>query len=140
MKIYFGGSITGGRQESHNYSQIIKMLSKYGNVLTEHVGKKELSDMGEDGITHENVYERDIRWLKESDLLVADVTVPSLGVGYEIGKAEEYGKPILCLRHRNNERALSKMVSGNKNIRLIEYDGVGELAGPLDSFFKNIRL
>jgi hypothetical protein len=36
-------------------------------------------------------------WLKEADVIVAEVSTPSLGVGYEIGKAEDMGKRILCL-------------------------------------------
>ena len=42
MKIYFAGSIRGGRDEEENYLKIIKHLAKYGDVLTEHVGLKDI--------------------------------------------------------------------------------------------------
>ena len=49
MKIYFAGSIRGGRDEKYAeiYSQIIEFLQGYGQVLTEHIGKKDLNTMGE---------------------------------------------------------------------------------------------
>jgi nucleoside 2-deoxyribosyltransferase len=43
------------------------------------------------------IYERDVAWLRESDFVIAEVTQPSLGVGYELGFAEAISKPILCL-------------------------------------------
>lgn len=54
------------------------------------------------GVTEEFIYKRDVDWLLESDFVIAEVTQPSLGVGYELGFAEAKGKPVLCLcvRHR----------------------------------------
>ena len=109
MKIYFAGSIRGGREDKNLYSQIIKNLQKYGTVLTEHIGDQNLTDSGED-LSDKFIYERDLYWIKESDIVVAEVTQPSLGVGYEIGKAEEHGKKILCLYRENNKR-ISAMIS-----------------------------
>lgn len=36
-KIYFCGSIRGGRDDRHIYVDIIKHLKEYGTVLTEHI-------------------------------------------------------------------------------------------------------
>jgi hypothetical protein len=44
MKIYFCGSIYGGRQDAELYTRLIEQLKGYGTVLTEHVGSKELTD------------------------------------------------------------------------------------------------
>jgi len=96
MKIYFAGSIRGGRDDKKLYEDIIKTLSTYGEVLTEHVGNQKLTASGEDGSTDEYLYKRDMNWLKESDVVIAEVSTPSLGVGYELAKAEEWGKKILC--------------------------------------------
>jgi len=43
------------------------------------------------------IHDTDFAWLKESDVVVAEVTVPSTGVGYELGRAVEMKKPILAL-------------------------------------------
>jgi nucleoside 2-deoxyribosyltransferase len=62
------------------------------------------------------VYSRDVAWIRECDLLIAEVSVPSHGVGYEIGFALGVGKPVLAL-HQNG-RKVSKMISGNPDENL----------------------
>ena len=89
MKIYFAGSIRGGRDDADLYLQIIDHLRQYGEVLTEHVGDKNLKLLGEDGLTDDYIHKRDLEWVLESDVLVAEVSTASLGVGYEIGRAIE---------------------------------------------------
>jgi len=135
MKIYFAGSIRGGREDKNLYSQIIKNLQKYGTVLTEHIGDQNLTDSGED-ISDKFIYERDLYWIKESDIVVAEITQPSLGVGYEIGKAEEHGKKILCLYRENNKR-ISAMISGNENLATLKYNTLDELFKNIKDFFRS---
>ncbi|MBI5530563.1 MAG: nucleoside 2-deoxyribosyltransferase [Candidatus Doudnabacteria bacterium] len=137
MKIYFCGSITGGRQDAEVYSELIKHLQKHGSVLTEHVGQKGLTMTGQvgiNGITAEDVYEKDVNLLKESDLVVAEVTTPSLGVGYELGLAESLGKKVLCLYRVKEGKKASAMILGNKNFVCKEYAGLAEAYKLMDSF------
>lgn len=136
MKIYFAGSICAGRVDHESYFKIIKYLKKYGQVLTEHIGDKNLTDFGEKNIPEEEIYERDISWLKETDVFIAEVSTPSLGVGYEIAKAEEWGKRILCLyRKLEDGKRISVMIKGNKNIILKEYNDLDEVFRYIDDFF-----
>jgi hypothetical protein len=86
MKIYFAGAIRGGREDWSLYHQIIERLKRYGEILTEHIGDGELDSLGESA-EDRAIHDRDLRWLEEAACLVAEVTRPSLGVGYEIGKA-----------------------------------------------------
>jgi len=133
MKIYFAGSIRGGRQDATLYSEIIKLLHTYGDVLTEHVGK---SNVGEDDLTDEAIYERDMAWLEETDAVVAEVTVPSHGVGYEIARAESLGKPILCLFRPKADQHLSALIAGNPTIRCERYQRLGQLDAILAAFLR----
>jgi nucleoside 2-deoxyribosyltransferase len=126
MKIYFAASIRGGRNDWASYLEIVQQLREYGQVLTEHVGDVELSATGED-IGDHNIHDRDLGWLKSSDYLVAEVTTPSLGVGYEIGKATEWGKPVLCLYRPLEGRSLSAMIAGCHAVTLKEYQSAAEL-------------
>jgi hypothetical protein len=126
MKIYFAGAIRGGRQDAALYYEIVRQLQKHGEVLTEHVGDTELGVLGQD-IGDTNIHDRDLDWLKNSDYLVAEVTTPSLGVGYEIGKATEWGKPVLCLYRPENGRSLSAMISGCDTVTVREYQSAPEL-------------
>ena len=138
MKIYFAGSIRGGRNDKDIYFEIIKLLSKLGTVLTEHVGGKNLSAIGETSMTEEEIYQRDIKWINEADIVIAEVTQPSLGVGYEIGYAELKGKKLICIyREVEVGKKVSAMILGNKNLKVVKYEGIEELADLFSRFIKN---
>jgi hypothetical protein len=77
VKIYFAGSIRGGREDAAFYHQIIALLIEYGEVLTEHIGDIGLTATGADGLPDATIYERDLGWLAEADAVIAEVTVPS---------------------------------------------------------------
>ncbi len=134
MKIYFAGSIRGGREDKDLYLQIITLLGDYGTVLTEHIGNKELSHTGEN-LPTEFIYQRDIDWLNQSDVVVAEVSTPSLGVGYELGRAE-IKKPVLCLYREQEGKSLSAMIDGNKNMQVERYKDLSDVKKILEEFFK----
>jgi len=136
MKIYFAGSIRGGRDDKEIYFAIITELGKYGTVLTEHVGDKKLSSQGEVTITDKYIFDRDMSWVKESDLIVAEITTPSLGVGYEIGQAQSMGKPILCIFRQTEGKRLSAMMAGNSNLKNLEYKTIEDISRILKEYFK----
>jgi hypothetical protein len=64
MKIYFAGSIRGGRQDQELYLKIISLLQKHGEVLTEHIGDAAVFKL-EANVTDKRIFERDVEWLKE---------------------------------------------------------------------------
>ena len=135
MKIYFAGAIRGGRQDASTYHAMIAHLQSHGEVLTEHVGNKALSDGGEHDLTDKEIHARDVAWLEECDAVVAEVTTPSLGVGYELGVAEKLGKPILCLFDAGNpDFRLSAMLSGNPKPTVTRYQNLPEAIEAMDRF------
>jgi hypothetical protein len=136
VKIYFAASIRGGRDDWASYLEIVRQLREYGEVLTEHIGDAELSAAGEDFIDRD-IHDRDLGWLKSSDCLVAEVTTPSLGVGYEIGKATEWCKPVLCLYRPAEGRSLSAMIAGSGGVALKEYQSVNELNQIFEHYFRS---
>ncbi len=136
MKIYFAGSIRGGRDDKELYFEIIQMLGKHGQVLTEHIGDKTLSALGDDGPTEEYIFERDMDWLKSADYIVAEVSTPSIGVGYEIGYAEAIGKKIFCLYREGASHRNSAMIAGNKNLKVINYKIAEELPAIFEELLK----
>lgn len=137
MNIYFAGSIRGGRKDQNIYFEIIKYLQKYGKVLTEHVANPNTTSLGEK-ISEEKIFKRDIEWLEKADVVVAEVTNPSLGVGYELGIAEKMGKRILCLYRPSQEKSLSAMVRGNGKFKVIDYNKLKEAKDIIDSFIKSL--
>lgn len=132
LKIYFGGSIKGGRSKVEDYKKIVDYLKTIGTVLDEHVADPNLQSSGE-SITSTEIYNRDVSWINECDILIAEVTVPSLGVGYEIGYAESLNKRIICLYQ--NDESISAMIKGNNSITHISYDDVSELLTKLSTYF-----
>ncbi|XP_014669770.1 PREDICTED: 2'-deoxynucleoside 5'-phosphate N-hydrolase 1-like [Priapulus caudatus] len=112
--IYFCGSIRGGRQDAELYARVIKMLGEYGQVLTEHVGHKEIGEKGDD-MDEREIHDRNMKWLDQAEFVVAEVSQPSLGVGYEIGQAVNMEKRILCLFRESCGRSLSCMIRGLHN-------------------------
>ena len=139
MKIYFAGSIRGGRRDKQKYFELIKFLSTQAEVLTEHVGLESLGDSGETDLHDDAIYQRDLEWLSSADAVVAEVTTPSLGVGYEIGIAEKRGKPILCLFDESRAGyRLSAMLSGNENLQVSRYQAMGEAKRQITEFISSL--
>ena len=130
MKIYFAGSIRGGRDDADIYLQLVDELAKYGEVLTEHV-----ATIGEEDMTDGEIFVRDLEWLSNCNAVVAEVTTPSLGVGFEVGVAQSLGIPVLCLYRPAPQRRLSAMLAGNPGVRVAEYYSVGEAAELLEEWF-----
>ncbi|XP_023254393.1 2'-deoxynucleoside 5'-phosphate N-hydrolase 1 isoform X1 [Seriola lalandi dorsalis] len=128
MKVYFCGSIRGGRDDVALYRRIVEKLQSYGTVLTEHVSSTELSDRGMCDVTEllccdwtgedasaagdKFIHDRDVDWLRQSDVVVAEVTQPSLGVGYELGRVVDMKKKTLCMFRPLSGRVLSAMIRG----------------------------
>lgn len=131
-KVYFAGSIRGGRADADLYKRIIKYILQKHIVLTEHVGDLSLSKT--EGLKHRDVaiYEQDTAWLRESDVVIAECTTPSLGVGYELAYAESHAKPVHIFydKFRTN---LSAMLSGNKYFLLHPYRSEAEIYPVLDT-------
>lgn len=139
MKIYFAGSIRGGREDAALYDRIIRYLKKFGQVMTEHIGSPSLGESGDQGITDREIHDRDMNWLENSDVLVAEVTTASLGVGYETGRAAALGKKIICLYREQPGKRVSAMIAGCPGATVIRYQEPEEaekaladlLSGPL---------
>ena len=117
MNIYFACSITGGREFEAVYQAIVHALAEDGHqVPTAHLAESGVTAQ-EAVIDPQEVYSRDVTWIRECDVLIAEVSVPSHGVGYEIGFALGNGKPVLALYQEG--RKVSKMISGNPDPRLV---------------------
>lgn len=116
MNIYFACSITGGRAFEAVYQELTRVLLAEGHeVPTAHLAKSNVMAL-ERVIDPREVYQRDVTWIRACDALIAEVSVPSHGVGYEIGFALAVGKPVLCLAQAG--LAVSKMITGNPDTAL----------------------
>ena len=116
MNIYFACSITGGREFERIYQDLMAALLGDGHEIpTAHLAESNVIAL--EAVTPaREVYERDVIWIRKADALIAEVSAPSHGVGYEIGFALQAGKPVLCIHQEG--RKISKMISGNPHPRL----------------------
>ena len=135
IKFYFAGSIRGGRDKLDIYKAMNEMLEEYGEVLDKHVARSDVDNLEQD-YSKEFIYQRDMEWILESDILIAEVSQPSLGVGYEIGYAEKHQKPIIAFCEQDIN--LSRMISGNPNVKTIYYRGKTDLLQKLEEVLKAI--
>lgn len=119
MKIYFACSITGGRQDEERYRQIVTALEAEGHKVPTASLASAAGMVLEKNFDPKYVYQRDTNWIKECDLIIAEISTPSHGVGYEIGYALQNRKPVLCLFQANV--SVSKMITGNPDGRLVTY-------------------
>ena len=116
MNIYFACSITGGREFESVYQEFVAALLQAGHQIpTAHLVESGVGAL-EAGIDPSTVYTRDVDWIRASDVLIAEVSVPSHGVGYEIAFALGLGKPVLALYQQG--RKVSKMITGNPDTNL----------------------
>ncbi|MFC7114205.1 nucleoside 2-deoxyribosyltransferase [Natronoarchaeum sp. GCM10025703] len=135
MDIFFSASIRGGRSDVDLYADLIDVLEQHGDVLTEHIGEENVEQKEQDaGLTDTDIYEQDVEWLRQADAVVAEVTTPSLGVGYELGRAVAWEIPVLCLYRPDSEHELSAMVRGNADARVVEYETLADVEPAIEEF------
>ena len=120
-KIYFAGSIRGGRVDAALYQRIIQYINRTDVVLTEHIGKSNLSIKVRTREIDKQIYEQDTEWLRTCDILIAECTCPSLGVGYELGYAEAHNIPVYIFYNKNIAN-ISAMLNGNSYFTVIPYE------------------
>ena len=94
-RVYFAGSIRGGREDLALYAALIARLRERSEVLTEFIGESTLEDIEAATMTDFDIYERDMALLHQADAVVAECSTPSLGVGYELGSAHALLQQVL---------------------------------------------
>ena len=136
MKVYFSASIAGGRKYLDIYKKIVAYLKEIGHhVLTDHIVIDNIFEF-ESKLKPAEIFQRDIDWLNECDVLVAEVSNPSLGVGYEICYALEHRIPTFCIYQPGI--FISRMIVGNTSscLTLFEYPDEESLYQKLDEFLQ----
>lgn len=139
MNIYFSCSLTGGRDDQAAYAAIVEHLLARGHqVPTAHLAEAGVMDL-ERVVEAAEIYQRDIGWIQECQAVVAEVSTPSHGVGYEIAFAVGLKKPVLCC-YRKDAR-VSKMITGNDSptLALLAYDEIAQALAGIDAFLDGLR-
>ncbi|HEV3139022.1 MAG TPA: nucleoside 2-deoxyribosyltransferase, partial [Vicinamibacterales bacterium] len=101
MRIYLACTVRGDRGGVAAGRAIAERLAAHGHdVLTTHLLADNV-DTAESQLTEDAVFRRDIGWLSECDVLVAEASGSSYGVGFEVGyilgRASQTGQRAVLL-------------------------------------------
>lgn len=118
--VYFACAIRAGGDTS-SYQAIVTAIQEAGGEVVSEVFVNDAIVHGGSLLPENEIYARDIAMIEAADVVIAEVTNPSLGVGYELAYAQNIQKPILCLFNESSEKKLSAMVSGNPYNTIANY-------------------
>ena len=136
-RVFLSGSMRGGRRLVETYRFMADvMLSEGVEVLSEHVARETVFD-DERGMSEQEIFMRDVGGIQQCDCLVAEVSVHSIGVGYEICYAVGLEKPVLCVYERDSN--VSAMVLGNKEVVAQSYNDLDELRQIVQGFVGSVE-
>ena len=141
MKIYLACTVRGDRGGVAAGRAICERLQHHGHeVLTTHLLADDV-ETAESAITETEVYERDVRWLTSCDVLVAEASGSSYGVGFEVGyvlgRAAATGQQVVLLYDTGRRHAVSRLITGNSDphCSMRGYSSLAELADFIDQRF-----
>jgi nucleoside 2-deoxyribosyltransferase len=138
LNLYFACSLTGGRQDEGAYGIIVSHLERAGHEIpTAHLADPGVMEL-EKVTAADEIYTRDIHWINDCNALIAEVSTPSHGVGYEISYALGLSKPVLCCYQEGV--TVSKMILGNDSpgLTVRSYQTEDELRELLDQFLADV--
>jgi 2'-deoxynucleoside 5'-phosphate N-hydrolase len=137
-EIYFACSIRGGRDDAEIYAELVEHIKLKAIVLSEIFADGKLTSQGMNKPSNE-IWKKDTDWVKKSDGIIAEVTNPSLGVGYEIALAETLDKPVLALFSTGSNRKLSAMIDGAPGVTVCNYSRLSDAKAAIDQFIDSIE-
>lgn len=127
MNLYFCGSMTSSQEKMGDYKELIDSMENYGNVLNKFVGEKIVNEEPLD------IYKRDTGNLRKAEKLVADVSVVSTGVGFELGYADLLNIPTLII-YDSNMPLPSALIIGNDKFQVKSYRNLDEAKAIIKEF------
>jgi hypothetical protein len=125
VTIYLACTVRGDRGALAAVRSVADFLELHGHsVLTRHLLTGDVDD-AESALREQDVFERDMQWLIAADLLIAEASGSSFGVGFEVGyvlgRAEQTGQRVLLLHDASRRAQISRLITGNSHPRCISY-------------------
>jgi hypothetical protein len=137
MNIYLACTVRGDRAAVEGLRTLAADLEAAGHtVLTRHLLDDDV-EAREAQLTDDHVFERDLRWLNAADLLIADASGSSFGVGFEVGwvlaRSDRTGQRVLLLYRADRQARISRLISGNRHPRctVIPYADAADLVAKI---------
>jgi len=141
VRVYLACTVRGDRAALPAVREIVSRLTSLGHdVLTAHLILDDV-EQSEALLGEAEVYERDLRWLRECDVVVAEASGSSYGVGFEVGyalgRAAETGQRVFLLHDAGRRSSISRLIAGNTDPHCVrfEYASVAALGAFIDRHF-----
>lgn len=144
MKIYFTASTSESAKKIEKYRSIIQFLTDLGHVNTNYVHFPKDSPeylKAEEILRETNVYDYQTSIINKSDVLLADITNPSITVGYQIDYAINRKIPIIAIYKKNKNFRLPVVLT-HTHFGLLDiqkYEDSDDLKAILKSSIENIK-
>lgn len=142
MKVYFSATITDDARYKKSYKQILSVLKGSGHDVFEYGSdqldtSKIISQSDEDIL---KIHKELDKYLKQADVYIADISLPSVAIGYEISQAIAFKKPVLALINEQSEFQPLATIKGN-NSRFLRLESYNEKTLPkvLKDFMKDSK-
>jgi hypothetical protein len=139
LKIYLACTVRGDRSAVVGLRALVAALEADGHeILTKHLLDDNVEG-AESRLSEREVYERDVAWLDACDLLIADASGSSFGVGFEVGyvlgRADRSRQSVLLLYRADRRPLISRLISGNSHPRCttIAYTDASDLPNRIAS-------
>ena len=138
MKIYLACTVRGDRSGVQAGRAVCARLEHHGHeVQTKHLLADNV-ETAESQITEGEVFRRDIGWLTACDVLVAEASGSSYGVGFEVGyvlgRARASGQRVVLLYDTARRDKISRLITGNDDqaCTTFGYESIEELTAFID--------
>jgi len=135
MNIYLACTVRGDRSTVAALRALVSALEEDGHtVLTKHLLEDGV-DTAEAALSERQVYERDVAWLESCDMLIADASGSSFGVGFEVGyvlgRSDGTSQRVVLLYRADRVNQISRLISGNAHARctVLPYEHPADLIG-----------
>ena len=145
MRIYLACTVRGDRSAVAAARHIHDRLVYLGHeVLTSHLLRDDVDEL-ESHVTAAHVFARDVEWLKAADVLVAEASGSSFGVGFEVGyvlgRAAQTGQRACVLYQADRQGAISRMISGlsHEHATSLAYGTLADIDAFLDAHLAPTR-
>ncbi len=143
MKIYFACAMHGSFSNTgfSTLKELRTALQQAGfTLVTTHQTEDNIKEI-EEPLGSEHIYKRDRKWIEECDIVVAEISNPSLGVGAEITDAIYLNKPVIGLyatEGKNISMYTRGQLKANKNCTETKYTDTEDFIKKVKEFSENI--
>ena len=142
MNIYLACTVRGDRRALEATRALAATIDALGHtLLTSHLLSDDV-DLTESRLTEREVFERDLAWLGQADVLIAEASGSSFGVGFEVGyflaAAGGSRRRALLAYDATRRDHVSRLIVGNSHpsCTTYAYRDAGDLQQALVAFLQ----